>query len=110
MVVRGSLRTTEYLPEHVINLVYPAFYLFFLYNSGYLESFHSALLKNTPKPGHCVYTSMREQTHFAVMEHNKIVGQKPARDTDTTTSFFSADSQKTIRRNVYKIPLQMDTY
>jgi hypothetical protein len=26
---------------------------------------------------------MREQTHLEVMEHNKIVGQKPARDAES---------------------------
>ncbi|KAK6308712.1 hypothetical protein J4Q44_G00201750 [Coregonus suidteri] len=51
-------------------------------NQGYLELFHSALLKNTPKRLTFGNTSMRERTRLAVMEHNKIVGQKPARDTE----------------------------
>ncbi|KAK6292920.1 hypothetical protein J4Q44_G00364210 [Coregonus suidteri] len=37
---------------------------------------------------------MREKTHLAVMEHNKVVGQKPARDTEKEKCSTSKSSAR----------------
>jgi hypothetical protein len=111
-VARCSLRTTKYLWEHVINLVYPSsLFTFSLCKTQVIWSPSTGPAENTPKQQHFGYTSMREGAHLVVMEHKQDCGTKTVKghwkisnqdynSSDTTSSFFSLQILKTQYKDI----------